>query len=76
MDFQGLYLSGVQWYVSCNLPIGLSLLVYPGCLSRVCLVSILNSQSVGFDIDSALYQRVHAARPVNSNSLAFLVTGT
>jgi hypothetical protein len=51
-------------------------LVNPGCLSHICLVSILNFQSIGFDIDSALCQRVHAARPVNSNSLAFLVTGT
>lgn len=30
---------------------------------------------VCFDIDFLVYQRVHSARPVNSNSLAFLVTG-
>lgn len=29
-----------------------------------------------FDIGYSLQQRVHTARPVNSNSLAFLVTGT
>lgn len=26
-------------------------------------------------VNAAVYQRVHAARPVNTNSLAFLVTG-
>lgn len=47
----------------------------PGWLYHSHLVSILNSQSLYSDVDSALHQRIHTARPVNSNSLAFLVTG-